>query len=302
MCSEMLCDALVELAWSLCTELGVPGVSRNHRRVAIDPEPLIVTLPSLFEFDPRLRDQVYGWCACHASHLSLSRLRGLSKRLPETARVEFQGLAATLREHTNVRWPNGNAAAWHRAPEVKTRRLPVDRQALLRFRVRALCGTGARADVLSELLARSNRWTRASDVERLGYSKRAVAGILAEFGEAGMAKQLADGNALTFQLRRADSLRMLLDADNLAHPDWARLTSLVLAALDLTRLERAGPTTRRIEANKRRPSFEALSHELSLAPPPVTRGNPEAWEALLAWATKVAKSLAAGDSPAFGGP
>ncbi len=300
MSSEALRRALVDLGWSLFTELGVPGVVRHHRRVALDPEPLIVSVPALFELDPRLRDQVYGWCASHAGRLSVSRLQGLSRGLPEAAQAEFRGLAATLRRHAKVRWPDEGALAWPLPPEVKARRLPVERPALLRFRVRALCGVGARADVLSELLARGTTWTRASELAEAGYSKRAVAGILSELAEAGVARQLAAGNALTFQLAHQDQLRTLLGADNLAYPNWVRIMSLVLTIVELRRLEGMSPTTRRVEANRRRERLRELSDELWLDTPPVTRGNVDAWSDLMSWATRTVRDIAAGVSPALG--
>jgi len=298
--SEALRDALVELGWSLFTELGVPGVVRHHQGIALDPEPIIVAVPSLFKIDPRLRDQVYGWCASHADQLSLSRLKGLSRDLSAQSRTAFHGLAATLRKHAKVRWPDDGQPPWGRPPEVKARRLPLERSALLRFRVRALCGVGARADVLGELIARSGTWTRASDLAELGYSKRALAGILSELSDAGFAQQLPAGNALTFQIAHDDRFRALLGADALAFPNWARVMSMVLRFLELSSLEQESPTTRRIEGNKRRELLRRLSEELCLDTPPVTRGNPEAWEELMSWATRTAQELSAGVSPALG--
>lgn len=301
MSSEALRDALVELGWSLFTELGVPGVVRHHQGIALDPEPIVVAAPSLFELDPRLRDQVYGWCASHAARLSVSRLQGLSRDLPEPAQRAFHGLAATLRAHAKVRWPDDGEPSWVRAPEVKARRLPLERPALLRFRARALCGVGGRADVVSELIARSGVWTRASALIELGYSKRAMAGILSELTEAGVARQVADRNALTFQLSRPEQLRDLLQADDVSHPSWRRIMSAVLRLLDLAGLDESSAAVRRVEANKCREAFCGLAESIWLETPPVTRGNPNAWEELTAWAVQHALELASGSAPVFTG-
>jgi len=300
MSSEALRDALVEFAWSLFTELGVPGVVRRHQGIALDPEPIVVAAPSLFDLDPRLRDQVYGWCASHAARLSVSRLQGLSRDLPEPARKAFHGLAATLRAHAKVRWPDDGEASWARVPEVKARRLPLERPALLRFRARALCGVGGRADVISELIARSGVWSRASDLVELGYSKRAVAGILSDLAEAGLARQRVEGNALTFQLSHPEHLRELLATHDLGHPRWRDIVTVVLSLLDLASLENASAGVRRVEANKRREELQRLADAIWLDTPPVTRGNPKAWEELMSWSTRVASQLAAGTSPALG--
>jgi len=300
MSSEALLEALQELGWSVFTELGVPGVVRHHQGIALDPEPIVVAAPSLFKLDPRLRDQVYGWCASHAGRLSVSRLQGLSRELSGPARTEFCRLAATLRKHAKVRWPDDGEPSWVRPPEVKARRLPLERPALLRFRVRALCGVGARADVLSELIARYGAWTRASDLAHEGYSKRAVAGILSELTEAAVARQVAEGNALTFQLSRPENLRKLLRADDLGYPPWRRITTTVLLFLDLAGVADASAAVRRVEANKRREALRRLADQMWLDTPPVTRGNPEAWEELMSWATSTAVDLANGSSPALG--
>ena len=301
MSSEAVRDALVGLGWSLFTEMGVPGVVRHHGGVVLDPEPLVVVAPLLFPFDARLRDQVAGWCAVHADRLSVSRLQGLARQLPEPANAAFYGLSATLRRHAKVRWPDAGADPWGRMPEVHMRPLPVERPALLRFRLRAVSGVGARADVLGELLWRTDRWTRASDLASLGYSKRAVAGILSELGEAGLALQRPVGNALTYQLAHAEVLATLVGGRDVAFADWWSITALMRALLALVDLEHANLATRRIEAHRLGAVLSAGALELSLEPPPATRGQADAWERLVDWGTRVAQALEAGTSPALGG-
>ncbi len=300
MSSETLLEAMRDLGWSLFTELGVPGVVRHHQRVALDPEPIIVVTPSLFHLDPRLRDQVYGWCSTHAGRLSVSRLQGLLRHLPDGARLDFHRLAATLRTHEKVRWPTDGAQPWIRTPEATARRLPLERPALLRFRVRGLCGVGARADVLTELIARAGTWTRASDLSNEGYSKRAIAAILSELADAGLVRRVAEGNALTFQVACPEHLRELLQAEHLGYPPWQRIMTIVLIFLDLARLEDASPAVRRVEANKHHETLRSLADQISLDRPPTTRGNPQAWEEMISWATGVVVDLAEGSSPAFG--
>jgi hypothetical protein len=300
MSSEALFEALRAFGWSLFTELGVPGVVRHHQQVALDPEPIIVAAPALFVLDPRLRDQVYGWCASHAGRLSISRLQGLSRALPAPARTEFHRLSATLRAHAKVSWPDGGESPWVRPPEVKARRLPLERPALLRFRVRGLSGVGARADVLCELIARSQAWTRASDLADEGYSKRAVAGILSELAEARLVRQVAEGNALTFQISHPEQLQDLLGAHDLGYPAWRHIMAAVVLFLDLASIEHASEATRRVEANHRREALRRLADRLWLDAPPVTRGDPAAWDALMSWATAAAVDLANGTSPALG--
>ena len=75
--TERITRLVIDLGWSLWTELGVPGVIRRHAHVAIDPEPLIVFSPWLLRHDARLQEEVVRWCVAHADRISASRLHGL---------------------------------------------------------------------------------------------------------------------------------------------------------------------------------------------------------------------------------
>jgi len=289
-----------ELAWSLWTELGVPGGVRNHRNVALDIEPLIVISPLLFEHDPRLRDQCLLWCAAHSSRVSLSRLRGLLRRSNALAREAFEPFSATLRLHAGLRWPLGDTGeAWPRMPDGQPPRLPLARPALLQLRLRALCGVGARADVLRALLAHEARWIRVSDLNEEGYSKRNVALILSELAAAGFADSHLDGNAQRFRLSRPGAVSTLAQADELTFPRWAVITELLLVAVQLSALASRSASVRRVKANTLRDRLKPIADQLALTPPPVTRGVAETWELTLKWTHLQLSELAAGRSPAL---
>ena len=292
MSREAVHQAVRDLVWSIFTELGVPGVIRHHRHVAIDPEPIVVVAPSFFDLDPRLRDQVYGWCATHADRLSVSRLRGLLRQLPAPARTAFGAFAATLSAHAGLRWPTAGVEPWTYAPAVKPPGLPVHRPALVRLRLRALSGVGARADVLAELIARSASWTRASDLADEGYSKRAIAGVLSELSAAGMTSQASERNAIIYRLCRPDLLRDLAGANALAFPSWRMLMVVVLMLMVLTRLQGRADAVKRVEANKLNDALRPLCARLGLVMAPATRGNPRAWEDMMSWAALVSGQFA----------
>lgn len=301
MSSDALRAAARDLVWSVFTELGVSGVIRHHRHVAIDPEPILVAAPSLFDLDARLRDQVYGWCAAHADRISASRLSGLLRRSPDSVRAAFGAFSATLRASTAVKWPIEGASAWPRAPQVKPPHLPMERPALVYLRLRGLCGVGARADVFAELLARSGRWTRASELTELGYSKRAIAGILAEFSDAGIARSLSERNALTYQLAQPESLGEIVGAHGLTFPSWRQLMGVVLAVMELARLEDKPATVRRVESDRLRGQLLPMCQRLGVASPPETRANPDSWEDMVFWASGLVQGLSQGTSLAFMG-
>src|SRR5690606_25508948 len=122
--------------------------------------------------------------------------------------------------------------------------LPTTRPSLARLRVRALAGVGARADVLTELLGRTAVWTTASDLDTLGYSKRNVARVLSELADAGLAAELADGNARTFQIDCGEAWTRLLHVEEVGWPHWDAVMRLVIALLSLAGLEGRPATMR----------------------------------------------------------
>ena len=302
MSSETLRSANLELAWSLWTELGVPGVVRRHEAFLIDPEPLVIWSAGVIAADPRLRDLVFRWCRQHGDRLSASRLKGLLVGMPTPAAHEFGRFAAALNSVSTVRW-SGSAdgmSPWPRPGDKGPLPLPLDRPALLRFRLRALAGVGTRADVLCELLAIGQGWVSASDLAGEGYTKRNVARALAELETAGIARSRAKGNSLRFQLAAPPLLGQLVHGQTGAMPRWT-LIFRVLAELTclVERVHGRTPAVRRVEAHKVREKIAGPCAELLLPPPPKTSGEPEAYDCVLQWATEQAIAIANGTSPAL---
>jgi hypothetical protein len=306
MTGDDLVHAVVDLTWSLWTELGVPGVSRHHAHTVVDPEPLIVFSPAIFEFDPRLRDEVFGWCAVHASHVSVSRMRGILKTMSASEQAKYASFTATLRAHSKVQWPTDNSAtpwdSWQCPTGRWAPRLPMHRPALARLRFRAFSGVGARADVLCELLARQAKWTRASELTHLGYSKRVVALILSDLFDAGIVKGHSEKNARVYQLEDPPLWTAASNAQGLVFPEWAPIVQLALLALEFRRHSTKPETVRRVQASKMRPDFDRLGQELGLHTPPVTRGNEESWQHLMDWLVQQMRDVADGTSAALNSP
>ncbi len=276
--------AVVNLAWSLLTELGVPGLVRHHPAVAIDPEPVVLLSSLLVEEDPRLRDQLLGWLLQHGSLLSVSRLGGLLKGGGPTLQARFSAVAQTVRAAGGPRLPTPTEAGPLAASlEPRSMSLPLGRPSLVRLRLRALSGVGARADVLAELLLRGNRWTRTVDLADIGYSKRSVASVLSELAEAGVVERVSQGNAHRFRLARLDALAALVADDGLERLEQVAVLRLVEVLLDLDGLRVLPGVVRRVEANKRHARLSTLAMLLDLESPPLVRGVEEAWELLVGW-------------------
>ncbi len=299
MSSRALTTACRDLAWSLWTELGVPGVVRAHEGFVVDPEPLVVWSPSVVETDPRLRDLVLDWCRQNGDRLSVSRLRGLLRAMPPTSIDEFERFAFALNTCSGLRWPVSGRPdrPWSVRVEASNLPLPMDRLGLLRLRLRALAGVGTRADVLCELLAAGQRWVSASELAEEGYTKRNIARVLSELEAAGIARSRARGNSLRFQLAAPHILGRLVGAHSPVVPRWTRLFHLLARLLDLvTRSDGRSPAVQRVEAHKVREEIAPAAAELRLPFPPATTGRPDAYEALLSWSALWAREVAEGRS------
>lgn len=292
-------ESALALAWSLWSELGVPGLSRNHEHTVVDPEPLIVATPILAAADPRLLEQVLGWCLAHEDRVSASRLKGLLRTSSAPVVASFGALSAAVARH-GVRWPAPSPnEAWREPARAAAPPLPVERPSMLRFRLRALCGVGARADLLCDLVSHSPAWMSAAGLARQGYTKRNVARILSELESAGIVRARRDGSAVLYQLVRPTLLAELAGGRSQAIPDWQTVFALILGLLALLGHESAPATVRRVEASAFRERQILASQLLGLETPPPTRGVSDAWDAVLEWGKSQARDIGAGVSPAF---
>jgi hypothetical protein len=77
--SRELDKLLLDLVWSLWTELGVAGIKRKHQKFLINLEELIILTVVLAEIDPRLRDESLDWCSQYHHFISTSRLKSIIK-------------------------------------------------------------------------------------------------------------------------------------------------------------------------------------------------------------------------------
>jgi len=282
--TSAIAQLTIDLAWSLWGELGVPSVVRNHTMVVVDPEPLILSSPFIAQTDARLRDEIWRWCAAHANRVSTSRLKGLSKRAEPDVRAAFESLAATLATDTSVRWPHPpQTPPWPRHPEPRPRSLHLERPSLLALRTRAMVGVGARADVLSAMLGSTVRWTRASSLDHLGYSKRNVARVLGDLAEAGLLQQRGERNTLTFRIAEREPWERLLTLEGLKWVRWDLVFELAFALLQLEQLSAKPAAVQRVEGTKARAGLDALATALDLTSPPSVRGSMAPVQSLLQW-------------------
>ena len=299
--TKLLSKLVVDLGWSLWSELGIPGVVRHHAHTAIDPEPLIVFSPWLFRDDARLQEEVVRWCVAHADRISASRLHGLVKTASPDVSSAFHELTMTLHAH-GVPWTKTAAKTTQPTPTTTTTKplaLPTTRPALIRMRLRALAGVGARADVLAELLGHHGRWLIASDLHHLGYSKRNVSRVLGELADAGIVDSRADRNAVGFKLA-TPLLGQLLHRQRLAWPPWAALLAFVEDAQRLRDDQGKSEVVRRVAAPKAAARFDVACAALDLTRPVASAADP--WSAVVVWAEEQLSAIVDGTSPVLALP
>ncbi len=289
------------LLWSLWTELGVPGLARSHGHFAVDPEPLLVATPWLAMSDARLQAEVMRWCVAHGDRISASRLLALAATAPPHVRQAFDVFAANLAAQSRVRW---RPAAQHHGPRTKATKsppsLPVTRAALVRFRLRAIAGVGARADVLAELISHPDTWVVASDLNHLGYSKRNVSRVLTELAESGLTRSRRSRNAVAFQLGELQPWQALVGGADLTWPRWAALFLLAVTAAELSAQTDKPEPVKRVAAASAQARLAELAAETSQPLPPDVRGQVAAFEMTMAWCEGVLADWAAGKTPAAG--
>lgn len=297
--TKRIAKLAVDLGWSLWSELGVPGVVRHHAHTAIDPEPLIVFSPWLFRDDARLQEEIVRWCVAHADRISASRLHGLLKTVSPDVSSAFHEVTTTLQAH-GVPWTKSATKTTQPMPtSTKPLALPTTRPALIRLRLRALAGVGARADVLAELLGHHGRWLIASDLHHLGYSKRNVARVLGELADAGIADSRADKNAVGFKLA-TPLLGQLLQGQRLAWPPWAALLAFVEHVQRLRDDQGKTEVVRRVAAPKAAARFEVACARLDLKRPVAAAAGP--WTAVVVWAEEQLSAIVDGTSPVLAMP
>lgn len=293
--SRSLERVVVDTLWSLWTELGVPGTLREHKTLAIDPESLIVFTPYLGATDSRLLEQAQIWCGRHHRHVSKSRIIGTAKKLGPAPHSHFQRFARQL-HNLGVTWATPKQKTPRsKSPMQKAKKgtLPLDRPALTRIRARALCGVGARTEVLCELVAaaQSDMWVTIPDLYRLGFTQPKLFNVFSNLQAAGMLKSHSPSRTKRFALRHITEFQTLIAAHGLSWPTWPAIFEItaILLALEQTK---GSKLLKNVEANDARERLDGLLWQTTFPEPPKTQDNPQAWKDLLSWGKQCLLDLA----------
>ena len=219
---------LLDLAWSLWTELGVAGTIRNHQNTLILLEELILFTSVVSEEDPRLRDEVIDWCVKFHHYISISRLKSLFGDFEELVKVPFSQFSSTLNKIAKVGWPEFTPMApYHVHLSQKSTLRPHESSALLNIRARGIFGAGSRADLITFFLVHPNVDFSVADTTEIGYSKRNLAEVLEDLHFGRLFGKFSQGNQHRYRLNKGSPLFEMLRPI----PEYPRSWRLVFKVL-----------------------------------------------------------------------
>ncbi len=296
---KQLDQFLLDLAWSLWTELGVLGVKQNHHSVLISIEELVVLTAVLAEVDPRLRDESLDWCSQYHRLVSISRLKSIVKDMENSIQTAFSIYSASLNTLVGTNWPLfTNSSPLKISLSHKSCLRPLESPALLNVRARSLFTTGARADLATFFLTHKQSDFAISDLKELGYSKRNLAEILDEFSSSGLFEKSQLRNQLRYRLAKKDQLAAILSPIPTYAPSWIHVLKVLLSLRQcIKRNEKTSESTLLVEIRNLLISIQEQLQSLKLSPPGF-QGNTNSYlTAFAEWLLNVSALLAQGKFP-----
>lgn len=288
---------LLDLAWSLWTELGVQGHKRKHQNCLISLEELVLLTAVLAEIDPRLRDESLDWCSQYYHCISISRLKSLIKDYDTPVLEAFSKYSSTLNSVSRAHWPVFQETTSLRIKlSHKSCLRPLDSPALFNIRVRSLFGTGARADLVTFFLTHEDTVFSISDTVEIGYSKRNLAEILQELWLSGLVNQSLLRNQQRYRLSKRKQLLKILGPLPRYTPQWRHIIEVILPIRDyLQRFKHSSESTQVIEIRNLLTSLHKELKTLKLIPPSFEGDLSQYMNSFNQWLMSFISKLSEGD-------
>lgn len=298
--TKKLDQLLLDLSWSLWTELGVAGnVKKKHQQFLITLEELILLTVSLSDVDPRLRDESLDWCSQYHHFISISRLKSIMKGFGNTLNESFSIYSATLNSISKAAWPLFiNSSPLKFKPSHKSCLRPLESPALLNLRARSIFGPGARADLLTFFLTHTQTNFAISEVIEIGYSKRNLAEILEEFSLGGLFDKFMLGNQLQYRLIKSTQLFKVLGPIPTYAPSWRNILEILLPLRDcIKRTENSSESSKTVEIRNLLIDLQKNLQKLRLSPPSLQTNLHDYLNSFFEWLFEIVKKLAEGNFP-----
>lgn len=287
---------LLDLSWSLWTELGVAGVKRHHQDCIVDVESLLILTAAIIAQDPRLRDESLDWCSKYHHFVSISRLKFLLKDFSDTLRSDFSIFSTTLNAHSIAKWPvYAECSAMKVKLSQKSILKSMNSPALLNLRARALFGNNARADLLTFFLMHIESDFSASDLVQIGYTKRNLSEVLDEFCVGNLCSKFSLRNQFRYRLEKNDILKNLLGPIPSKDPSWNMLISVLLTIRECLISTKDNTTTTQVVAIRNLLISQSNQlQRLHLTPPEWSNNFQEYYNAFSNWLIDLVKRLSKG--------
>lgn len=297
--SKKLDRLLLDLTWSLWTELGVAGVERKHQKFLINIEELILLTVVLAEIDPRLRDESLDWCSQYHHLISTSRLKSILKNFGDSLNSPFSNYSTTLNSVSRAAWPIFQDSSPLKIKlSNKSCLRPLESPALLNIRVRSIFGTGARADLLTFFLIHAKFDFSASDLVEIGYSKRNLADILEELCLSKLFDKFLLRNQQRYRLIKDDQLLNVLGPLPEYAPSWCMILEILFPLRDcINRIVNDSESTQVIEIRNLLMTFQEQLKRLNLIPPPWHNNFHVYLNLFSEWLLEITDKLAKGNFP-----
>ena len=293
-------QALVDLCWSLWTELGVAGVSRRHQSWYVDPEALIILTASLRDSDPRLRDEATDWCIRYARMIATVRLKTLLAEANTETVAAFEAFAATVGDHVRTNWPSAGTPRPFR-PTGRSRLENLARPALFGLRLRAMFGTGARAEIIRVLVSNPDHDYSAAELsDEAAFTKRAIELEIEGLRMAGLIIRTELRGRHRIRLARTESPIEFTGSIPQWWPRWVPILRTFLGGLHLVqRFEMSSPIVRGVEARKYLRETRQDIDRARLAHPETATDAGGHWDEVERWLRSLTSAFASGDANAF---
>lgn len=288
--SNAILERILDLVWSLWTELGVAGTRKRHSDWGIDPEPLIVFTSTLRDLDRRLVDEALDWCITYGQYISRVRLKNLVEAQANTLE-SFSTFSATVNEHANWRWPHSGRPFRYK-PSGKSQVDDFTPQALLALRLRALFGVSARTEVIRSFLHAHHSLSAAELADLINYKKRNVSEALESLRLGGLLYSQQVGNQIRYRLNRDEIQEPLTPLPNL-FPLWSPIFLALDGLLDVdTREESLAPRARAVAARSAADRIGPLLDQAGIKKPDAKVKGEAYWDVFNEWALEITSGLA----------
>lgn len=256
--SSRVTARLVDLLWDQWSSLGLAGYVHAEPSHLVDPEALLLLSTRVARHDARLFDEILDWLRENGSRINLQRLRHIMKEYSFGEPAVLGAMAECLAiESRLAKWklllrhipapaksdpeplffthrffgePHPIFLKWGlQRGKLEFRRMsqppPTDQAAGFLFKLRALFGNQARAEVMAWLLA--NEYGHPAEIARqIGYFRRTVQLVLNELAESGQIRAIRVGREKNFALRHEDWRFLLDDPVAKEFPRWINWPSL----------------------------------------------------------------------------